>query len=263
MGSKASCVDSRSEASRNDSKSSGPEYSNPRASFSRRASVTTASIRLKTLTSEVVAVARCVITCWPVRIRATGARRTTSVKRTIELYIRNRAAWAIECQHQAGTAGWERRGSAVIHMSHALTLAVAIVSPSQSVAQTHRIRTLGSFPWDTSSADVLLQRVSSDRLVVQVRIVTESIASDARQPSTRVRRRTRAVPTESMEAWVLLDDGTALRQTPRQPPSGSSPPGVVNAGATYSFVSFGFTSASDTNLSAVVVKMERFHVFRS
>jgi hypothetical protein len=145
---------------------------------------------------------------------------------------------------------------------HALMLAVAIVSPSQIIAQTPKIRTLGSFPWDTSNADVLLQRVSNDRLVVQVRIVTESITVDARQPSTPLRRQTRAVPTEAMEAWVLLDDGTALHQTPRQPPKGTPPPGVVSAGGGYSFVSFGFTSASDTNLSAVVVKMEdQFHVF--
>ena len=144
----------------------------------------------------------------------------------------------------------------------ALLLALVIVSPSQIIAQTPRIRTLGSFPWDTSNADVLLQRVSSDRLVVQVRIVTDSITGDAGQPSTVVRRQTRAVPTEAMEAWVLLNDGTALHQTPREPPKGASPPGVVNAGTRYSFVSFGITSASDANLSAVVVKMEeRFHVF--
>ena len=144
---------------------------------------------------------------------------------------------------------------------YALMLAVVIVSPSHINAQTPKIRTLGSFPWDTSNADVLLQRVSSDRLVVQVRIVTESITGDAGQPSTVVRRQTRPVPTEAMEAWVLLDDGTTLQQTPRQP-KGTPPPGVVNAGTRYSFVSFGFTSVSDANLSAVVVKLEdQFHVF--
>lgn len=144
----------------------------------------------------------------------------------------------------------------------ALMLAVAIVPPSHLNAQTPQIRTLGSFPWDTSNADVLLQRVSSDRLVVQVRIVTESLTGDAGQPSTVVRRQTRAVPTEAMEAWVLLDDGTALHQTPRQPPKGTPPTGVVNAGTRYSFVSFGFTSDSDAKLSAVVVKLEdQFHVF--
>src|SRR5688572_11334982 len=105
----------------------------------------------------------------------------------------------------------------------ALLLAVASVAPSQIIAQTSRIRTLGSFPWDTSRADVLLQRVSSDRLVVQVRIVTESIIGDASQPSTVVRRQTRTVPTEVMEAWVLLDDGNALHQTPKQPPKGAPP----------------------------------------
>ena len=144
---------------------------------------------------------------------------------------------------------------------HAVVLAVAIVSPSQIIAQAPKIRTLGSFPWDTSNADVLLQRVSSDRLVIQVRIVTESITGDAGQPSTVVRRKTRPVPTESMEAWVLLDDGTALHQTPRQPPKGTPPQGVVSAGTRYSFASFGFTSASDANLSAVVVRLEdQFHV---
>jgi hypothetical protein len=142
---------------------------------------------------------------------------------------------------------------------HALILAVGVLSPSEITAQTPKVRTLGSFPWDTSNADVLLQRVSSDRLVVQVRIVTESILGDARQP---VRRQTRRVPTEVMEAWVLVDDGTSLHQTPREPPSGTAPPGVVSAGTRYSFVSFGFTSKSDANLAAVVVKIEdEFHVF--
>jgi hypothetical protein len=65
-----------------------------------------------------------------------------------------------------------------------------------------------------------------------------------------------------MEAWVLLDDGTALEQTPRQPPKGVPPVGVGNAGDLYSFVSFGFNSSSDAKLSAVVVAMEdQFHVF--
>jgi len=52
-------------------------------------------------------------------------------------------------------------------------VAVALWAP-QVTAQSNPIRTLGSFPWDTSSADVLLQRVSRDRLIVQVRILTES-----------------------------------------------------------------------------------------
>lgn len=138
----------------------------------------------------------------------------------------------------------------------ALTLAVALASSApQIIAQTSPIRTLGSFPWDASNADVLLQRVSSDRVVVQVRILTESNTSAGR-------RQTRPVPTDAMEAWVLLDDGTALEQTPRQPPKGAPPVGVGNAGDRYSFVSFGFKSSSDKNISAVVVKMEgQFQVF--
>jgi hypothetical protein len=134
--------------------------------------------------------------------------------------------------------------------SRAVTfMIVLIVWATPITAQSNPVRTLGSFPWDTSSADVLLQRVSRDRLIVQVRIVTESNTSAGR-------RQTRAVPTEAMEAWVLLDDGAALVQTPREPPKGAAPVGVGNAGTLYSFVSFGFNSSSDANLAAVVVKME-------
>ena len=138
----------------------------------------------------------------------------------------------------------------------ALTTACLLVAGTGSrAAQTNPVRTLGSFPWDTSTADVLLQQVSSDRLVVQVRIVTESNTSAGR-------RQTRPVPTESMEAWVLLDDGTALEQTPRQPPKGAPPVGVGNAGDNYAFVTFGFKSTSKARVAAVVVKVEgQFHVF--
>jgi hypothetical protein len=140
-----------------------------------------------------------------------------------------------------------RRGLVVV-------VALAACVPSV-VAQANPIRTLGSFPWDTSKADVLLQQVSSDRLVVQVRIVTESNTSAGR-------RQTRPIPTEAMEAWVLLDDGTALEQTPRQPPKGAPPVGVANAGDRYAFVTFGFKSATKASVGAVVVKMEdQFHVF--
>ena len=135
-----------------------------------------------------------------------------------------------------------------------VVVAVALWMP-HVIAQTNPIRTLGSFPWDTSSADVLLQRVSSERIVVQVRILTESNTSAGR-------RQTRPVPTAAMEAWVLLDDGTALEQTPRQPPPGAPPVAVGKSGDRSSFVTFGFKSFSDTKLAAVVVKMEnQFHAF--
>jgi len=139
----------------------------------------------------------------------------------------------------------------------ALVLSVAVASwVLPVIAQTSAIRTLGSFPWDTSTADVLLQQVSSDRMVVQVRIVTESNTSAGR-------RQTRPVPTEAMEAWVLLDDGTALVQTPREPPKGAPPVSVGNAGDRYAFVTFGFKSSANANVAAVVVKMEdQFHVLR-
>lgn len=72
--------------------------------------------------------------------------------------------------------------------------------------------------------------MSSDRLLVQVRIATESSTSDASQLSTPVRRQTRKVPTDAMKAWILVDDGTSLHQAPREPPSGAVPAGVVSAG---------------------------------
>lgn len=138
------------------------------------------------------------------------------------------------------------------HRALAVVVALAAYVPSV-VAQANPIRTLGSFPWDTSKADVLLQQVSSERMVVQVRI--ESSASAGR-------RQTRPIPTEAMDAWVLLDDGTALEQTPRQPPKGAPPGGVVNAGTRYEFVTFGFRSATKARVAAVVVKIEdQFHVF--
>jgi hypothetical protein len=138
-----------------------------------------------------------------------------------------------------------------------LALTVALASWALPViAQTSTLRTLGSFPWDTSSADVLLQQVSSDKVVVQVRIVTESNTSAGR-------RQARPVPTEAMAAWVLLADGTALVQTPRQPPKGAPPVGVGNAGDRYAFVTFGFKSSANADVAAVVVKMEdQFHVLR-
>jgi hypothetical protein len=136
--------------------------------------------------------------------------------------------------------------------SMALAIAVACgFFPITADAQT--VRTLGTFPWDTAKADVLVQRVSSEKLVVQVRLVTEANFTSG---SARVRDRARAIPTEAMEAWVLLDDGTALEQTPRDPPKGAPPVGVGSAGTVYSFVTFGFKSPAIATPVAVVVKVE-------
>src|SRR5262245_9957213 len=59
-------------------------------------------------------------------------------------------------------------------------------------------RTIGSFRWDGTTGDVLLERVSPDRLLVQLRIVTASQTSAGSWQS-------RPLPTGAMEAWVLLE----------------------------------------------------------
>jgi hypothetical protein len=65
-----------------------------------------------------------------------------------------------------------------------------------------------------------------------------------------------------MDAWVLLEDGRALEQTPRQPPKGAPPIGFGNAGTEYSVVNFGFKSSGEEKIVSVVVKIENeFHIF--
>jgi len=141
-------------------------------------------------------------------------------------------------------------------MLRALIVAVAAGAMTPPVAaQAPTTRTLGDFPWDASTGSVLLQQVSKDRLVVQVRILAASRTS-------RGRLEARKLPTDAMEAWVLLDDGTALEQTPRQPPRGSPPVGVANAGDEYAFVTFGFRRVTRAEVAAVVVKIDaQYHLF--
>jgi hypothetical protein len=131
-------------------------------------------------------------------------------------------------------------------MAGAVVLATLVFSIS---ASGQVVRTLGTFPWDTSRADVIVQRIASDRIVVMVGIVTETTNSG-------VLRKTRRIPTEAMQAWVLLDGGATLEQTPRDPPKGAPPVGVGNAGSITSFVTFGFKARSGTNPAAVVVQIE-------
>ena len=134
-----------------------------------------------------------------------------------------------------------------------LLLAIVVAAAASGVgAQTPRIETLGSFPWDGSTGSVLLQRVSDDRLVVPLRIVAGSQTS-----AGRVQRRT--FQTDTVEAWVLLDDGSALEQLPRQPPKGAPPVGLSNAGDLYAFVSFGFRTSPGLGIVAVVVSVDGRH----
>ena len=134
-----------------------------------------------------------------------------------------------------------------------LLLAIVVATAASGVgAQTPRIETLGSFPWDGSTGSVLLQRVSDDRLVVQLRIVAGSQTS-----AGRVQRRT--FQTDTVEAWVLLDDGSALEQLPRQPPKGAPPIGLENAGDLYAFVSFGFKTSPGPGMVAVAVSVDGRH----
>jgi hypothetical protein len=122
-------------------------------------------------------------------------------------------------------------------------------------AQTTPVRIVGTFPWEKYGAEVRTVHVSSDRILVQIWIVTESITSAGEW-------RSRPVPTAGMQAWVLLDDGTALEQTTKEPSKGKSPIGVSNAGSISSIVTFGFKSPPHLTMAAVVVKMESdFHVF--
>jgi hypothetical protein len=140
-----------------------------------------------------------------------------------------------------------RIGSAGVR---ALVVAIALATLASRIgAQTSPIRTLGTFPWDLGPGDVLLQRVAADRVLVQLRLLTETNTSAGR-------RRSRRVPTEAMEAWVLLEDGKTLEQTPKDLPRGAQPPAVGNAGDRLSFVTFGFKSSPKPPIVAVVVKVE-------
>jgi hypothetical protein len=132
----------------------------------------------------------------------------------------------------------------------ALVVTIALTTLASRIgAQTSPIRTLGTFPWDLGPGDVLLQWVAADRVLVQLRVLTES-------NTTAGRRQSRRVPTEAMEAWVLLQDGKTLEQTPKDLPRGAQPPAVGNAGSRLSFVTFGFKSSPKPAIVAVVVKVE-------
>jgi hypothetical protein len=143
------------------------------------------------------------------------------------------------------------------HSSPVAVVVIAAVAAiaGQLSAQAPRIQTIGTFRWDTTQGSVLLQYVASDRLLVQLRILTASHTSAGRFQS-------RPVPTDKVEAWVLLDDGQALEQTPRQPPSGAPAVGVGNAGAVSSFVTFGFKLPSKSTIAIVVARIEeQYHAF--
>jgi hypothetical protein len=134
-----------------------------------------------------------------------------------------------------------------------VVLAVLSATPHTKGAQ--QVRQIGSFHWDTTGGDVLLQQPSSDRLLVQVRVLTGSQTSAGSWKS-------RPLPTAAMEAWVLLEDGSALEQTPRQPPKGAPAIGIGSAGGEYSFVNVGFKARPENKIAAVVVRIESdFHVF--
>lgn len=118
-------------------------------------------------------------------------------------------------------------------------------------AQTAPVLTVGTFPWEGHGAEVRVIHVSSDRMIVQIWLATEVGLW-----------RSRPVPTAGMQAWVLLDDGTALEQTTKEPSNGRPPIGVSNGGNTSSIVTFGFKSPSHLTIAAVVVKVDNeVHVF--
>ena len=123
-----------------------------------------------------------------------------------------------------------------------LVVAACVAAPPAGLAQTSVVRTLGEFRWAATTASVLWQEVSQNRLVVQVRIPTGSVTSAGRHE-------TRILPTAAMEAWVLLGAGTVLEQMSRQPPKGAAPVGVGNAGTVDSFVGFSFTLRPDRSPS--------------
>ena len=138
----------------------------------------------------------------------------------------------------------------------ALVVTIALTTLASRIgAQTPPIRTLGSFPWDLGRGDVLLQWIAADRVLVQLRVPIESNTNTGRRQSRRV-------PTEAMEAWVLLEDGKTLEQTPKDPRRFAHPIGVSNAGSVSSFVEFGFKSSPKPAIAAVVVKVEgHFYVY--
>ena len=135
----------------------------------------------------------------------------------------------------------------------ALLLTIVVSAVTSSVgAQSPRIEALGSFPWDRFPGSVLLQRVADDQVIVQLRVVAASETS-----AGRVQYRT--FQTDAVEAWVLLADGSALPQLPRQPPKGTPPIGLSNAGTLYAFVSFGFKTSSGPELVGIVVSVDGRH----
>jgi len=133
-------------------------------------------------------------------------------------------------------------------------VALIVISATRQGTSAQQVRQIGSFHWDMTAGDVFLQQPSSDRLLVQVRVLTASQTGAGSWKS-------RPLPTAAMEAWVLLEDGSALEQTPRQPPKGAPATGVGSAGSDYSFVNFGFKWRPEDKVAAVVVKIESdFHV---
>src|SRR4051794_36254085 len=92
-------------------------------------------------------------------------------------------------------------------------VALIVISATRQGTSAQQVRQIGSFHWDMTAGDVFLQQPSSDRLLVQVRVLTASQTGAGSWKS-------RPLPTAAIEAWVLLEDGSALEQTPRQPPKG-------------------------------------------
>jgi hypothetical protein len=114
----------------------------------------------------------------------------------------------------------------------ALILAVA-AGASHIAAQAPQLQTLGQFRWQGSIGSVLLQP-AEDRLLVQVRVAAA--------------QETRSLPTDAMAAWVLLENGSGLVATPREPSN--------------DVVTFGFARPAGARVAAVVVKIDRqYHAF--
>ncbi len=122
-------------------------------------------------------------------------------------------------------------------------------------------RLLGKFPWDTTTAEVRLQQPQYDKGPATDEIAV-AVAIDTETTMGGVTRRTRPVPTGAMQVWLLSEDGTALRQLPRQPPPGSPAIKFGNAGTLTSVVHFKFKLPAGPSIAAAVVQLEgKIYVF--
>lgn len=120
---------------------------------------------------------------------------------------------------------------------------------------------LGSFQWDNTHGGVDLQTYKG-RIEVSVSILMFSETNSPSQGHV-TKSITRSIPTEKMSVWVLLDNGSTLELTGRDPQLGNQPGEIMNAGSKTAYLLFSFKPADQQQPIAVVLKIEdQYDVFR-